>query len=365
MRRSELLIIAGVFNDKGGTASPFAEAFAEQANPLFNMRIVNGGTPQQLEETINSVERCHAVVWIAHVDDSSYVPRIKEANKRCLLVQARRNDRHRNTLGEIVTDMLKYRINLCLVVDHDSWQFDFKVIDALGNLWYEGADASKVITLLKWYICYVLDLTKVSSVCFDVNNGNAVIEDDFYKIIRLYDAMFKTISGKLIEGLPDDESLYRFIHGYPSMRVDDVILVSGRSIEGGGIGKSDFMAVEYRKKRVFYSGGVKPSSDAAVHLQLYDYYKDIKYIIHGHCYVEHAPTTMMHVPCGYLEEVEEIKKIYQGRHHSDFVINVLGHGCYICAENLGYFTQCRPAARAFPEKVSDQCIEYLYNWKHV
>jgi hypothetical protein len=366
MSTSELLVIAGVFNENGGAASSFADAFVRQSGTHFTIQSCNGGTLERLQTVIRSAGRFPAVVWLAQVDDSSCISRIKETNKRCLLVQARRNDRKMHTIAEIVSDMIESRTNLCLVIDHDTKQFDFKVVDALGNLWYEGADTTELIRRLKWYISYALDLTRLSTIATDLDKKETVVEDDFFKIVRLYSAMFKAISGKSVEGEPAfDETRFRCLHGYPSMRIDDTILISCRSIENDSISKSDFIAVENRGDRICYSGSCKPGTDALVHLGLYRYYENIRYIIHGHCYVENAPTTMMHVPCGCLEEVEEIKKIFQNRHNTDFAINALGHGCYICAQNLGCFTQCRLVAKPFPEKVSDQCIKYLRNWKHV
>lgn len=366
MSTLELLVIGGVFNENGGAVSSFADALVERFRTQFSIESRNGGTLEQLEKVIQSSDRFPAVVWLAHVDDSSYVSRIKATNKRCLLVQARRNDRKMHTIDEIVADMIESRTNLYLVIDHDTKKFDFKVIDALGNLWYQGAEAAEVIRRLKWYISYMLDLTRLSIVASDPDKKEMVVEEDFIKIVRLYSAMFKAVSGKTIAGEPAfDEARFRYLHGYPSIRMNDTVLISSRSIESDRITQSDFVVVEKRGGRVCYSGSCKPGSDAPVQLELYSYYEDIRYIIHGHCYVEKVPTTMMHVPCGYLEEVEEIKKIYQNCHNTDFAINVLGHGCYICAQNLGYFTQCRLVAKPFPEKVSDQCIKYLRNWKHV
>lgn len=365
MSKSKLLVIAGIFDENGGATSPFAEMFVECSKTFFNIRGRNGGNLEVLDRVISNVCHFDVVVWIAQVDDPGYLLRIKEANPKCLLVQAVRNDKIKHSLCEIVSGMLKTRSHLSLVIDRGADQLDLKIIDSLGNLWYEGPSVSEVIVRLQWYINYVAELTRVGSTRSDFFDGEMVIEEDFWKIVRLFGAIFKTAFRKTAnaECIAGDETI-RCIYGYPSICTDNAIIVSRRDIDENGIEKEMFVAVENRTDTLSYSGGYKPSVDTPLHLQIYNYYKDIRYIIHGHCYVENAPTTSMHVPCGYLEEINEIKKIYPNDHYTDFAINLLGHGCIICAGDLGYFTQCRVVSRDFPERMKDDCIDYLRNWKH-
>ena len=364
MKKIRLLVIAGVFNAEGGGPSPFADTFIERSRKHFDLQAFNGGDPALLDEAVSLCGSFRAILWLAHVKDGGYLSRIKEVNKDCLLIQARRNDRKRNSLCEIILDMDKNGTDLCLIIDHDREKYDFKLLDTVANLWYEGPDTSEVITRLQWYIDHVAELKRIKSAPSDFTPSKITIDEDYYQIVRLFGAILKNVykTAKSSECIMDSGAL-RSMHGYPSVRTDDAVLVSCRNIDARGITKDDFVPVETRTDVVSYSGNREPAIDTAVHLQLYKYYQNVKYIIHTHCCVEHAPMTSIYVPCGCIEDVDEINKIYPNRNSCDFAINLLGHGCIILAENLGYFTQCRLVAKHFPEKMKKDHLDYMRNWK--
>jgi hypothetical protein len=59
-------------------------------------------------------------------------------------------------------------------------------------------------------------------------------------------------------------------------------------------------------------------------------------MIHSHCYVEGAPFTTMSVPCGAIEEVEEVltalNENYGDLNGKRYILNLIGHGSLIMGE---------------------------------
>jgi hypothetical protein len=83
----------------------------------------------------------------------------------------------------------------------------------------------------------------------------------------------------------------------------------------------------------------------------YTYYKNVNYIIHGHVYIKNGIFTTNKIPCGYIEEFEEIKSLFADKNLTNFSINLKGHGCLIMAENLDYLQSqiINLKERPFPE----------------
>ena len=69
-------------------------------------------------------------------------------------------------------------------------------------------------------------------------------------------------------------------------------------------------------------------------------------MIHSHVFVKDALITDKMIPCGALEEVNEIMKlIYNNGLTSDFSINLKGHGSISFASNIDYFNKIEYNAR--------------------
>lgn len=112
---------------------------------------------------------------------------------------------------------------------------------------------------------------------------------------------------------------------------------------------SDFVAVSDNENKVSYFGEIKPSVDAPIQIRLFNFYKNVRFIVHGHVYVEKAPTTHAKVPCGHIEEFEEIRALFPDCSSSDFAVNLKGHGCLIFASDLEFLRKQSFLARPFPE----------------
>lgn len=47
-------------------------------------------------------------------------------------------------------------------------------------------------------------------------------------------------------------------------------------------------------------------------------------MIHSHCYIENAPYTEMSVPCGAIEEVDEILNVIRNYYDNNFNKTIIG-----------------------------------------
>ena len=115
----------------------------------------------------------------------------------------------------------------------------------------------------------------------------------------------------------------------------------------------DFVPVKpHMDKYIQYTGDFKPSVDAPIQIKLFDYYKNVKYMIHGHAYVLRAFITEHKIPCGFIEEFDDITSIIPDPNTANFCINLRGHGCLILANDIEYLHSQLDnlVARPFPEQ---------------
>jgi hypothetical protein len=198
-------------------------------------------------------------------------------------------------------------------------------------------------------INHISKLSRVESV--NVNfNSNINIEPKFLDIIHSYGDIFKT----KINGVINKERFLgnvstRCMFGFPSYKLNDMIFVSQRNINKDTLDSTGFVPVQLLENKVFFSGLNKPSVDTAVQIRLYNYYKNINYIIHGHIYTDSEHITDKYIPCGFIEEFNEIINIIPDQNTSNFSVNLIGHGCLILAKDLNYFDNINFISRNFPE----------------
>ena len=79
-------------------------------------------------------------------------------------------------------------------------------------------------------------------------------------------------------------------------------------------------------------------------------------MLHSHCYLEDAPYTFTAIPCGAIEEVDEVLKTidtyYNNRNMEIYRLNMIGHGSIVMTSDLKYFENLKYKARVLPEKVN-------------
>jgi hypothetical protein len=72
-------------------------------------------------------------------------------------------------------------------------------------------------------------------------------------------------------------------------------------------------------------------------------------MLHSHAYIENAPFTGKIVPCGAVEEAEEIINLFPDGESVNFSVNLKGHGSLILASDVKYLKNISYIPRDMPE----------------
>jgi hypothetical protein len=288
--------------------------------------------------------------------EDKYLGNIKIQNPTAILIQSKRNDYNNYTTFQIVERMFAARSNLCLEISKvDEMSagatYNFRILDPLGNLWYDGSYITNAADRIALIVKKLRSLNRYPSKrIIDENRKITNIEDSFIAAVRAYGWRFSTLINHAInkERFLGNAST-RCMQGFPSQKVGDVIFVSKRNINKETIHIQNFVPVTVHHNEVWYYGEHKPSVDSAVQVMLFEYYHNVKYIIHGHTYIPGVAVTKSHVPCGYIEELNEITSLVPDHRTGNFAVNLIGHGCIILAENFKYMAELPMIARNFPE----------------
>lgn len=349
MSINRVLIVAGNFDDLGGSPSGYAaKVFDDTMFP--DTTIMNGGSWQDLEDAMRDIDVYDAVLWFPNIDNSKpkLVRQIKQQNRRCMLVTSKNNTGDRYSSLEIISRALDTKSNLLVEFKKNDGLVYAKVWDALGNVFFNSSDPVGLKECLASRINVLSSYTRIGSK--KVGDALAIPnEERFFEIARGYASRFH----ELIHAVNSERFVgnlsFRCENGFASFRHDNVIYISRRNIDKRDIGVDGFVAVSLKDlDQVHFYGNNKPSVDAPIQSRLYDYFPNINYMIHSHAYIEHRPFTNKVVPCGAIEEVDEITSIVSEESYF-FARNLLGHGSIVGSNHVCQLNDIRYIAREFPE----------------
>jgi hypothetical protein len=370
--QKNILIVTGNFNEDAGKSSHFGIQIYNtfdiyfRGNDRYKIEFINGGNISALKDCAYNIKNYKIVFWMPHIHEMANPPvygdsgiainkfaqAIKLENPTALFIQAKRNDYNRYTTFEIIQGMLEIHANLCFVISKDESDYTFKIYDPLGNLWYSGSNIICAAERMAEFTRQLSTLIRVPSkgdLPISLDEAR-VVEDKFMDAVRFYGWRFSTLINEEInkERYLGNAST-RCMLGFPSIRNKSAILISKRNIDKQVIEAEDFVPVTMDESGLHYAWLNKPSVDAAIQVKLYEYYHNVKYIIHGHAYVTLARTTGKYIPCGYIEEVEEITKLFKDHLSCNFAVNLIGHGCVILAKDINFFAGLGLVPRSIPE----------------
>ena len=326
-----VLFVGGTWDLNGGKKSKLVDSFSEE---IENVTIHNGGDYKDLERIIEMAKNYDIVFWWANVDNSlPKVRNVKEINYRVMLVSSKRNDNYKYSDEQLLQRSLGMKANLTVEFSKTDGNFKMRVFDPLGNIWYEGYDIKKCALNIFNRLESLVKYTRKSTI-----RSNDVDNEEFLRIVRDYATKFA------VTIFPDDvkrflgNASFRCLKGFPSYRGNNCVYVSKRNVNKKYIDGNDFVMTYEDRGNIYYYGDNKPSVDTPVQVELYSKLPNINYMIHSHCYIKDAPYTENKVPCGALEEVEEIdeliSKYYDGDYNRKFyVFNLLGHGSIMMSSN--------------------------------
>ena len=348
------LFVGGSFDTNGGRRSKIVELFARDLKIPAN-NIYNGGDYDSLEAIINKVSDYDLVFWWANVpNDLPKIRNVKEINPKALLVASKNNINNRYEFPTLINRALGEKANLVVeFVKESSGIYKMRVFDPLGAVWYEGTDIDECVAALTNRLSFLFTITRGPSVHLDSECEIEIPnEEAFFTYVKEIAETFHQI-------IPHDETVTRFLgnssfrcqRGFPSFRYGNLVFVSRRNVDKRYICKESFVPTFLADDTVYYYGDNKPSVDTPIQLRLYERLPNINYMVHAHCYVEGAPFTTTPVPCGGIEEVNEVMSVIEKHTTEEFyAINLIGHGCIIMANDVSQFYGVKFIGRDVPEK---------------
>lgn len=272
------------------------------------------------------------------------------------------------SIQETIKYSLQYKANLTIVFGES-----ISVSDPLGVNWYEGHNTQECVQKVMNRIEYLNRITRQKTTKSDNNlmlnwyfdrfkqteyKSNEIVkvpaEDRFLKMVTDYSNVFRKLMIN-IQTEKGDTRLFRCTKGMPSFRKGKFIYVSKRVVMNDYITYNDLVAVYKENDKLYYCGNDKPSVDTPIHMKLYENLPNINYAIHSHNYIKGAVSTKYSIPCGAIEEAEEIlntiKENYKSFDERKYVINELGHGSIILGNSIDDLKGINYIKRPIPEYI--------------
>ena len=366
---ASIKIVGGTWDASGGKPSKIVEDLARgvsTSNSFSHVVVSNGGNYYSLARGFE-LPPCSAadvVLWIPNIPN--YLPKLKSVKEifpKVILVSSKNNVFTKYSFQDIVAHGLALKSNLVLEIRQFDSLFTGRLIDTLGNMWHNTtvnfedlgsaiAKCSRKLVNIKRQatIRSPEEVDPIITSC----NGRDITE--FFKIVKDTAELFHELirPPKGITRFLGNAS-FRCERGFPSIRLNDGrIYMSRRNVDKRFIGPGAFVQVGFNEDTgvVWYRGDHKPSVDTVVQVRLYKELSNINYMIHSHVYEKYGPHTSKMIPCGGLEEVDEVLKVVSDsdlRDRAYFAINLKGHGSIVFMNELSDFRRFEFKARPTPE----------------
>jgi hypothetical protein len=351
----KILFVGGNFDGSGGRESSLITKITNKLKTMPSVEeltLFNGGFYNQLNDILKIVTRFDVVFWWSNVPNSlSKIRDIKKYNPRVLLVASKRNDGGKYSYAQMINRALSVKANLLVEFKKENNVVNFNVFDPLATSWYTGSNVEDFANAIFNRLNFLLSVTRVSTTKAEKEN-KVPNNKEFFKLVKSWAKVFhklikpeKTVTRFL------GNSSFRCQRGFPSFKKDSKIYVSKRNVDKRFIDKNNFVEVFKANNKIYYCGEHKPSVDTPVQLELYKHFPNINYMLHSHVYVEGGTFTKKAVPCGALEEVDEILSVIKDKNTNLYKINLIGHGCLIMSSNLKPIKKLKFYTRPLPEVI--------------
>lgn len=354
--RINIAIVGGNWNEGGGRSSSYVYKLADSLIEAgANMKLRNGGDAPTLPEFVSGdwLKDQDAVIWMPNVpNDLPKVRDVKKYHPHILLVAAKRNDGE-YSIQEVINRALGLKANLIIDFGHDGNLVSARLMDVLGVGWQDHTTSIPILGqgLVKRLI-ELRSFTRQNTTQISGESVTVPSQEIFFPLVRDYADVFHSLiapEGSVTRFLGN--SSFRCARGFPSLRdtKGGLIFMSRRNVDKRFIDASAFVAVEEKDGELLYWGPNKPSVDTPIQVKLYSSFSKINYMLHAHVYLEGSPFTSNPIPCGALEEADEILSLIKDRDTTFASVNLLGHGCLIMADDAAKMRNLSFAARLMPE----------------
>lgn len=352
----KVLLTAGTWDLNGGKPSGLIEKMYLKLKEYkeYEIDYYNGGNYNDLKSLVENAKNYEVIFWMANVpNELEKVRDVKNINPFAIVIGSKRNHFDENTqkmeysFVEILNKALLQRNNLTIEFSKlkDKNKFKMLLFDPLGTSWYDGYDLEELVKNMVNRISFIMTTRRERTYKVD---GNSIIpnNEEFFKYVRNVAEIFhKTIQHA--------DGVTRFL-GNASFRQNKQIFVTRRDVDKALISSETFVESYLKDEKVYFYGDFKPSKDTVVQTRLYAMLPNINYIVHSHCYAEGGHFTNIPVPCGALDEIDEVVEVIKNNYNNDFTlnyykINLKGHGCLIFGNSIEELKNTNYITRHLPE----------------
>jgi hypothetical protein len=277
----------------------------------------------------DNISESDITLWMPDIDNKE--EKIYPKKKTGSVLICSKVLRDGRTKFDAVSRIFSMNGNAVICITKDSDTYSFELIDALGNTW--GDKSSSIETLcanIKAFYIWSSSQQRISLM------QRFVPEKEFIEMNKELAQKVQNSIGSRYFGNVSTRCMKLF----PSNRNnkdENVFLFSARNSNKEFLTEDDFVIVKTNQVFGEFYGNKKPSVDTPIQLELYKYFKNINYMIHGHAFIKGAIYTEDYFPCGDMREVQSVKDCLSGKWNTPMIIlNLKNHGFLIGAENLSY-----------------------------
>lgn len=356
----KILFIGGTFDNNNGKPSGLIKKIYDELNELMHyyskIDFYNGGSYEALNSLLtDNLKNYDVIILFADIpNDLNKIREIKTYNKTVLLVTSKRNNKE-YTFMDLLAHALSLKSNLVVEFDQTEMPYKMRLFDPLGNIWQE-TDDHKLLTLSLVKQIVFLTTVKRQGVSYVDEIVNVPIEKEFFSYIRKCADIFYELTHPVNTTRFLGNSSFRCTKsGFPSFKTNEQIFVSKRNVDKRFIDEKSFVPVKLLDDDtiIYYKsqyGNSKPSVDTPIQLRLYKYYHKVRYMVHSHVYIKDVLYIKQFVPCGGLQEFEEIISLISNKNTCNFAVNLIGHGSIILTDNVNEFSKFDFISRNLPER---------------
>jgi hypothetical protein len=235
---------------------------------------------------------------------------------------------------DAVSRIFKMHGNAVIAISKQMSLYNFELIDALGNTWYNGTDLQELSCAISIFYLFTKEAVRVRSKWVplkirkssqDLNNLSRILSVN----ATLKDSIMTQCGSRFFGNIST-----RCQNLFPTVRSKTGIYVSPRNSDKSEIVPDDMIFCTTENGYVqYYSDGadIKPSVDTPIQIGVYGERPRLNFMIHGHAFLKvdsypfYTGKTEKYCLCGDMKEKDEILKIIPDGFNNG-IINLMNHG---------------------------------------
>ena len=281
--------------------------------------ILNGGEIENLPKYLDS----DLSLWMPNIEneEQKHYPIKKQGS--VLICSKVMRDGYKDI--DAVSRIFKMHGNAVIAIYKDKKPFVFRLIDALGNEWYNGSSLEELSQCIISFYNWTKQAVRINTI-----QDNSLKEEDhpfLAELIEINNSLAKFIKRQCGDRFFGNIST-RCQQLFPSASLNFGIYVSPRNSNKEELTYKDMV---YINSDMHYKGDKKPSVDSPCQIEIYKRHPELHYMIHGHASIKGAPTTNNYYLCGDVREADEVSTLIK----DNWAINLKNHGFLICSQGIG------------------------------